>query len=158
MTQDLARQNSARQVEFVIAPELRAEADPRLIRTVLENLLGNAWKFTSRCSHSRIELGCTQANGLRAFFVRDNGVGFDPAYANRLFGAFQRLHAATEFPGTGVGLASVQRVIFRHGGRVWAQSAINQGATFFFTLWADPMADEKAETATRIADSVAEHA
>lgn len=157
VTQDLARQDSARQVEFVIAPGLQAEADPRLMRTVLENLLGNAWKFTSRCSHARIEFGRTQANGLSAFFVRDNGAGFDPAYANRLFGAFQRLHAASEFPGTGVGLASVQRVIYRHGGRVWAQSALNRGATFFFTLWADPMADERAETAARIADSVAEH-
>jgi PAS domain S-box-containing protein len=154
---DLSRQDQARDVEFVIAPGLEAQADAQLMRTVLENLLGNAWKFTSRCSHARIEFGRMQANGLSAFFVRDNGAGFDPAYASRLFGAFQRLHAATEFPGTGVGLASVQRVIYRHGGRVWAQSAVNQGATFFFTLWADPMANERAETAARIADSVAEH-
>ncbi len=157
VTQDLARQDSARQVEFVIAKGLQAEADPRLMCTVLENLLGNASKFTSRCSHARIEFGRTLANGLSAFFVRDNGAGFDPAYAARLFGAFQRLHAAAEFPGTGVGLASVQRVIYRHGGRVWAQSAVNQGATFFFTLWADPMANERAETAARIANAVAEH-
>lgn len=157
VTQDLARQNSARQVEFVIAPGLHAEADPRLIRTVLENLLGNAWKFTSRCSRARIEFGCTQANGQSAFFVRDNGAGFDPAYADRLFGAFQRLHATAEFPGTGIGLASVQRVIYRHGGRVWAQSAVNQGATFFFTLWADTIASKRNEAATRITDPVAEH-
>jgi PAS domain S-box-containing protein len=137
VAQDLSRQDPAREVEFVIAPGLRAEADARLMRTVIENLLGNAWKFTSRCPRARIEFGRTHANGLSAFFVRDNGVGFDPAYASRLFGAFQRLHAAAEFPGTGVGLASVQRVIHRHGGRVWGTSAINQGATFFFTLTAD---------------------
>jgi PAS domain S-box-containing protein len=143
---DLSRQDTARDVVFVIAPGLEAQADAQLMRTVLENLLGNAWKFTSGRSHARIELGRTQANGASAFFVRDNGAGFDPAYAGRLFGAFQRLHAAAEFPGTGVGLASVQRVIYRHGGRVWAKSAVNQGATFFFTLLADAMASEGNES------------
>ena len=143
---DLSRQDPARHVVFVIAPGLEAQADAQLMRTVLENLLGNAWKFTSGRSHARIEFGRTQANGASAFFVRDNGAGFDPAYAGRLFGAFQRLHAAAEFPGTGVGLASVQRVIYRHGGRVWAKSAVNQGATFFFTLLADAMASEDNES------------
>jgi PAS domain S-box-containing protein len=143
---DLSRQDPARHVVFVIAPGLEARADAQLMRTVLENLLGNAWKFTSGRSHARIEFGRTQANGASAFFVRDNGAGFDPAYAGRLFGAFQRLHAAAEFPGTGVGLASVQRVIYRHGGRVWAKSAVNQGATFFFTLLADAMASEDNES------------
>ena len=143
---DLSRQDPARDVVFVIAPGLEAQADAQLMRTVLENLLGNAWKFTSGRSHARIEFGRTQANDASAFFVRDNGAGFDPAYAGRLFGAFQRLHAAAEFPGTGVGLASVQRVIYRHGGRVWAKSAVNQGATFFFTLLADAMASEDNES------------
>jgi PAS domain S-box-containing protein len=142
VTQELASQAPTRHVEFVIAPGLQAEADAPLMRTVLENLLGNAWKFTSRCPQARIEFGRAQANGMSAFFVRDNGAGFDPAYASRLFGAFQRLHAAAEFPGTGVGLASVQRVIHRHGGRVWAKSAVNQGASFFFTLLSDAISDE----------------
>jgi PAS domain S-box-containing protein len=158
---DLSRLDPGREVEFVIAPGLHAEADARLMRTVLENLLGNAWKFTSRRSHARIEFGRTQANGLSAFFVRDNGAGFDPAYASRLFGVFQRLHAAAEFPGTGVGLASAQRVIYRHGGRLWANSAVNQGATFFFTLMADASASERTESqhlpsTAQIANSMAE--
>jgi signal transduction histidine kinase len=123
-----------RVVEFVIDPGLRAEGDPGLIRVVLENLLGNSWKFTSKRDHARIEVGRTQANGASAYFVRDNGAGFDPAYADRLFGAFQRLHAVSEFPGTGVGLATVQRIIHRHGGKIWAKAAINQGAAFYFTL------------------------
>lgn len=134
VSQELAQLDPARKAEFTIAPDLEAEGDPRLLRAVLENLLGNGWKFTSRNPAAHIEFGRTQANGESAFFVRDNGAGFDPAYAQRLFGAFQRLHAATEFPGTGVGLASVQRIIHRHGGRLWAEGAVNKGATFFFTL------------------------
>jgi light-regulated signal transduction histidine kinase (bacteriophytochrome) len=143
---ELSGRDPARQIEFVIAPGLHAEGDAPLMRTVLENLLGNAWKFTSRQSQARIEFGLTQTNGLSTFFVRDNGAGFDPAYSGRLFGAFQRLHGATEFPGTGVGLASVQRVIHRHGGRLWAKSAVNEGATFFFTLMPDGLANETAES------------
>jgi PAS domain S-box-containing protein len=146
---DLSHHDPARDVEFVIAPGLQVRADAQLMRTVLENLLGNAWKFTSGRSQARIEFGRTQANGASAFFVRDNGAGFDPAYAGRLFGAFQRLHGAAEFPGTGVGLASVQRVISRHGGRVWAESAVNQGATFFFTLFADALVPPGQRTESR---------
>jgi signal transduction histidine kinase/HAMP domain-containing protein len=132
---DLQRQEPARQVAFVIAEGLRAAGDPRLLRVALENLLGNAWKFTATCPQACIEVGQrTQPDGARGFFVRDNGVGFDMAYADKLFGAFQRLHRASEFPGTGIGLATVQRIVHRHGGRIWAEGAVGQGATFSFTL------------------------
>jgi protein-histidine pros-kinase len=123
-----------RKVDFQIEQGLETIGDFRLLQVVLENLLGNAWKFTANRAHASIEFGKTQANGSTAYFVRDNGAGFDPAYADRLFGAFQRLHAATEFPGTGIGLATVQRIIQRHGGRVWAEGAVGRGATFYFTL------------------------
>lgn len=123
-----------RNAEFVIASDLQAKGDPQLIQLVLQNLFNNSWKFTSRREHARIELGRTKANGGSAFFVADNGAGFDPAYADRLFGAFQRLHAESEFPGTGVGLATVQRIVQRHGGQIWANSKIDHGATFYFTL------------------------
>ena len=126
----------ARAVKFEIAPNLRASGDERLLRIVLENLVRNAWKFTSRRREARIEFGFTTAPE-RAFFVRDNGAGFDPAYAGRLFGAFQRLHSNSEFEGTGIGLATVQRIINRHGGRIWAEGAVDQGATFYFALPAD---------------------
>jgi signal transduction histidine kinase len=124
----------ARQAEFVIAPSLVDQADPALIRAVLENLLGNAWKFSGKQPVARIEFGRQPRHGSPVYFVRDNGTGFNMAYAKRLFGAFQRLHAADEFPGTGIGLATVQRIIHRHHGRVWAESAAGQGATFYFTL------------------------
>jgi PAS domain S-box-containing protein len=124
-----------RQVEWAIAPGLVADGDARLLRIVLENLLNNSWKFTSLRIDSRIEFNATlQEDGKIAYFVRDNGAGFDMTYANKLFGAFARLHSTTQFPGTGIGLATVQRIIHRHGGRVWAQGAVEQGATFYFTL------------------------
>jgi PAS domain S-box-containing protein len=127
-----------RAVEFQIEDGLEVFGDARLLQIVLENLPGNAWKFTSQRAHAIIEFGAAQTNGTRAFFIRDNGAGFDAAYSDRLFGAFQRLHAATEFPGTGIGLATVQRIIRRHGGKVWAEGAVNRGATFYFTLAGDP--------------------
>jgi light-regulated signal transduction histidine kinase (bacteriophytochrome) len=105
-----------------------------LIRVALEKLLNNAWKFTSKRASALIEFGQTEVNGVPAFFVRDDGAGFDPVYAHQLFGPFQRLHGITEFAGTGIGLATVQRIVHRHGGRIWAESAVDCGATFYFTL------------------------
>jgi light-regulated signal transduction histidine kinase (bacteriophytochrome) len=110
------------------------------MRVVLENLLGNAWKFTGKQAAAKIEFGRTIRDGVPAFFVRDNGAGFDMTQAGKLFGAFQRLHSVTDFPGTGIGLANVQRVIRRHAGNVWAESQPNQGATFYFTLPDQPQA------------------
>lgn len=142
-----------RQIEFVIPPGLTAPGDATLLEVVLTNLLENAAKFTGRRPQARIELGCTPASSPRSaahpsatppcaadgatgpvFFVRDNGAGFDLAYAEKLFGAFQRMHKTSDFPGTGIGLATVQRIIHRHGGRIWAEAQIEHGATFFFTL------------------------
>ncbi len=111
-----------------------AEGDGTLLRVALENLLRNAWKFTGKQPRARIEFGVTEREGTRAYFVRDDGAGFDEAYADKLFGAFQRLHGASEFEGTGIGLATVQRIVHRHGGRVWAQGRVGHGATFYFTL------------------------
>ena len=123
-----------RVVDLVVAPELRAQMDLALARALLENLVGNAWKFTGKTAAARIELGTTQKDGTTAFFVRDNGAGFDMAYAGKLFAPFQRLHGGNEFPGTGIGLATVQRIVRRHGGRVWAEGAVGGGATFYFTI------------------------
>ncbi|HEU5261860.1 MAG TPA: PAS domain S-box protein [Gemmatimonadales bacterium] len=131
---DLRRSAPARAVELTVASGVAAEGDPRLLRVLLENLLGNAWKYTAKQPRAAIEFGVTDHGGERAFFVRDNGAGFDMKYAGKLFGAFQRLHSSTEFEGSGVGLATVQRIVRRHGGRVWAEGAPARGATFFFTL------------------------
>ncbi len=131
---DLQRTDAVRQVEFAIAPGLKARADPPLLRVVLENLLRNSWKYTAKQPRPRVEFGSTDANGTRTFMVRDNGAGFDMKYMDKLFGVFQRLHSTTEFEGTGVGLATVRRIITRHGGQIWAEAAVDQGATFFFTL------------------------
>jgi signal transduction histidine kinase len=125
----------SRQVEFVIEDGLAVEGDAGLLRIALENLFSNAWKFTSRKDAARIEFGADRRSqdGL-AYYVRDNGAGFDMRHAGRLFNVFQRLHANDDFPGTGVGLATVQRIVRKHGGRIWAEAALNQGAAFFFTL------------------------
>ncbi|MGA9882591.1 MAG: ATP-binding protein [Candidatus Acidiferrales bacterium] len=131
---DLRRTQLGREVEIRIEEGVEVWADPGLLRVVLENLLNNAWKFTSKRDHASIEFGYKRDNGKPSYFVSDNGAGFDPKYADRLFGAFQRLHAMNDFPGTGVGLATVQRIISRHGGEVWAESAVGQGASFYFTL------------------------
>jgi light-regulated signal transduction histidine kinase (bacteriophytochrome) len=131
---ELARRNPDRQVSCVIEPDLRASADPHLLAIVFENLLGNAWKFTGIREEPRVEVGQASIDGQRAFFVHDNGAGFDPAYASKLFGAFQRLHGESEFEGTGIGLATVKRIITRHGGLVSAEGVEGAGATFYFTL------------------------
>jgi DNA-binding response OmpR family regulator len=134
---DLASADPDREVEVVVADPLAGSADPRLIRNVLENLVGNAWKFTARTAGARVEIGCepsAESPGLTVYFVRDNGSGFDMARAQRLFSPFQRLHSQADFPGTGIGLATVQRIVDRHGGQVWAEASPGLGAVFRFTL------------------------
>ena len=133
--QNLQRESPDRMVNVSIAPNITAECDPRLIKVVFENLLSNAWKFTSKQETALIEFGeMDDPQNGHVYFVRDNGAGFDMAYVNKLFGAFQRLHTNSEFPGIGIGLAIVQRIINRHGGRIWAEGTVNNGATFYFTL------------------------
>lgn len=135
---DLQQTQLERQVEIAIQPNLVAQGDTHLLQVVLENLLNNAWKFTSKHLQAEIEFGAiAQDNGIFAYFVRDDGTGFDMAYSDKLFSPFQRLHAIGEFPGNGIGLATVQRIVHRHGGRVWAEAAVEKGATFYFTLVAE---------------------
>jgi signal transduction histidine kinase len=131
---DLRASAPQRRVDITIQPGLEARADPSLLHLSLANLFENAWKFTSKRPAARIEFGRAAGNSHSTFFIRDNGAGFDPAHAANLFGTFRRLHAAAEFPGTGIGLATVQRVVQRHGGIIWAESQPNRGATFYFTL------------------------
>ncbi len=131
---ELRRAQPQRQAEFVIADGVTVRGDPGLLRVAMVNLLDNAWKFTNKHPGARIEFGVSRRDGAPVYFVRDDGAGFDMAYADKLFGAFQRLHTAVEFEGTGIGLATVQRVVQRHGGRVWGEGAVEQGATFYFSL------------------------
>ncbi len=123
-----------RAVELTIQPGMDVHGDTRLLRIAMENLLDNAWKYTANADPARIEVGCESSDSGNTYFVRDNGVGFDMAYSAKLFGPFQRLHAESQFPGTGIGLVTVQRIIARHGGRIWAQAEPDRGATFYFTL------------------------
>lgn len=134
IVEDLRRQAPQRRVEVHIQENLVVQGDPTLMRVVLENLLGNAWKYSARSDPARIELGARQDTGRCVYHVRDNGAGFDMRFADRLFGVFQRLHSANDFPGTGVGLATVQRIVRRHGGQIWAESEVGAGACFYFTL------------------------
>jgi light-regulated signal transduction histidine kinase (bacteriophytochrome) len=137
----LASSDLGRHVEVLIVPRLVTTGDPRLLYQVLENLLNNAWKFTAKQPRAKIEFGAVNENNQAVYFVRDNGAGFDMAYVHKLFTPFQRLHAATEFAGTGVGLAIVRRIIHKHRGKVWAESAPGKGATFYFTLGGVPTQD-----------------
>ncbi len=130
----LQRTDPTRSVSFEIREGMSADGDHRLLRVALENLIGNAWKFTSKCAAARVEVGVRETNGEIVFFVSDNGVGFDMQHANKLFVPFQRLHSTRDFQGNGIGLATVQRVIHRHAGRVWAEGRTGEGATFYFTL------------------------
>jgi light-regulated signal transduction histidine kinase (bacteriophytochrome) len=135
VSREVSEADAGRSAEFLIHQGLRVVGDPALLRAVVTNLLGNAWKFTSSRPTARIEFGRRgEDEGHGVFFVRDNGAGFDMRYASKLFGAFQRLHRQDEFPGTGIGLATVHRIVSQHGGRVWAEGRPGEGATFFFTL------------------------
>jgi len=131
---ELQQREPGRAVEVSVWDGMHAEGDPHLLRAALDNLIGNAWKFTAKSAEPRIEIGALKDRGRATFFVRDNGAGFDMAYADKLFGAFQRLHSTTEYAGTGIGLATVQRIVHRHGGRIWAEGEVGKGAVFFFTL------------------------
>ena len=133
VARDLAGREPGRVAEVEVEPGLEAEGDPGLLRSVLENLIGNAWKFSSKRERTKITVASTEVDGGRAFLVRDNGVGFDMARADKIFRPFQRLHAQSEFEGTGIGLATVRRIVGRHGGRAWAEAS-PEGACIYFTL------------------------
>ena len=132
--EELAADNSARFVRLVVQPGMAARADKALVRLALRELLGNSWKFTRPHAEATVEVGTLDQDGETVFFVRDDGVGFDMRFADHLFGAFQRMHSSDQFTGDGIGLATVQRLVIRHDGRIWAESAVEQGATFYFTL------------------------
>lgn len=132
--QELRQGTPERKVEFAIQPRIRTFGDANLLEIVMRNLLRNAWKFTSRREQALIEFGARETGSEKTCFVRDNGIGFDMANAERMFHAFQRLHNSADFPGNGIGLTTVQRIITRHGGRIWAEGEVDRGATFYFTL------------------------
>ncbi len=134
VAEELRAEHPARAIEVVVAPGMSAEADPAMARMILRELLDNAWKFTSRHAAARVEVGAEDTGGEHAFFVRDDGAGVDLRHAEHLFGVFQRMHPSDQFTGHGVGLATAQRLVTRHGGRVWAAGEVEKGATFYFTL------------------------
>lgn len=134
ISEKMKQDKSNRPVDMIIRDGVFVNGDPSLLQVALENILDNAWKFSSRAAQPQVEFGTTVKDGAAACFIRDNGVGFDMAYVDKLFGAFQRLHTSVEFPGTGIGLATVKRIINRHGGRVWAEAEVGKGATFYFTI------------------------
>jgi light-regulated signal transduction histidine kinase (bacteriophytochrome) len=134
IVEEIVASSPSRDVTVNIAPDLAVSADVRLLRILLGNLISNAWKFTSTKTEATIEVGCENVDGEERLFVGDNGVGFDMLYSHKLFGAFQRLHSQSDFPGLGIGLATVRRIANRHGGRCWAEGAVGEGATFYFVL------------------------
>ena len=133
---ELHRAAPQRLAQIRIAPGIAGVGDPTLLRIVIENLLGNAWKYTAKAAQAEIAFEQVEQGGRKVYVVRDNGAGFDMRFADRLFGVFHRLHGSSEFPGHGVGLASVRRIIRRHGGQIWAEAEVGQGARFYFTLGA----------------------
>jgi signal transduction histidine kinase len=135
LADELRAQDPARTTEFVLADGVVVDGDRTLLRLVLQNLMGNAWKFSGKMAQPRVEFSTREEDGRKVYLVRDNGAGFDMRFAEKMFGLFQRFHSSNEFPGTGVGLATVQRIVRKHGGRIWADSQPGQGATFFFALW-----------------------
>jgi light-regulated signal transduction histidine kinase (bacteriophytochrome) len=131
---DLIQSNPGRQVEFIIAQDVSASGDPAMLSVMIDNLLRNAWKFTGKKDSAKIEFGITRIDNEAVYFIRDNGAGFDMTSADKLFIPFQRLHSYADFPGLGIGLTTVQRIVQRHGGRIWAEGEAAKGATFYFTL------------------------
>ena len=147
IAQSVRQRDARRSVEFRIEPDLMADADEQLLHAVMENLLSNAFKYSGKKEHAIITVGSTSEAGRRTYFVRDNGAGFDSTQAAKMFTAFQRLHSSSEFEGTGIGLATVKRIIERHGGAIWADSQVGQGATFYFTLGETSTAGDPTEVA-----------
>jgi len=147
IAQSLQQRDPSRSVDFQIEPSLTADGDERLLHAVMENLMSNAFKYSSKKEHAIIAVGSSIEGGRRAYFVRDNGAGFDSTQAARMFTAFQRLHSSSEFEGTGIGLSTVKRIIERHGGAIWADGQVGQGATFYFTLGDAHVAGDRTEVA-----------